>query len=135
VGARLRALAAERPRAGYRTLWRCVRRAGFVVNHKCVHRLYRREGLALRRRARKKRPREPRTPMTVPTRLNQRWSMDFMRDTLAPGRPFRTFNVIDDLSRENRAIEVDHSLPGVLTILIVSSYCPPRVFAYVQAFV
>jgi putative transposase len=114
--ARLRALAAERPRAGYRTLWRCVRREGFVVNHKCVHRLYRREGLALRRRAGKKRTREPRVPMTAPTRMNQRWSMDFMRDTLAGGRPFRTFNVIDDLSRENRTIEVDHSLPGLRVV-------------------
>jgi putative transposase len=114
--ARLRALAVERPRAGYRTLWRCVRREGFVVNHKRVHRLYRRDGLALRRRARKKRTREPRGPIAAPTRLNQRWSMDFMRDTLAAGRPFRTFNVVDDLSRENRTIEVDHSLPGARVV-------------------
>jgi putative transposase len=38
--------------------------------------------------------------------------MDFMRDTLASGRAFRTFNVVDDLTRESRAIEIDHSLPG-----------------------
>jgi putative transposase len=114
--ARLQALAAERPRAGYRTLWRCVRREGFVVNHKRVHRLYRREGLMLRRRVRKKRTREARQPLTAPTRLNQRWSMDFMRDTLASSRPFRTFNVVDDLSRENRAIEVDYSLPGLRVV-------------------
>jgi putative transposase len=113
---RLRALAAERPRAGYRTLWRCVRREGFAVNHKRVHRLYRREGLALRRRDRKKRTREAREPIAAPTRLNQRWSMDFMRDTLASGRAFRTFNVVDDLSRESRAIEIDHSLPGLRVV-------------------
>jgi putative transposase len=113
---RLRALAAERPRAGYRTLWRCVRREGFAVNHKRVHRLYRREGLALRRRPRKKRTREAREPIAAPTRLNQRWSMDFMRDTLASGRAFRTFNVVDDLSRESRAIEIDHSLPGLRVV-------------------
>jgi putative transposase len=113
---RLRALAAERPRAGYRTLWRCLRREGFAVNHKRVHRLYRREGLALRRRARKKRTREAREPIAAPTRLNQRWSMDFMRDTLASGRAFRTFNVVDDLSRESRAIEIDHSLPGLRVV-------------------
>lgn len=111
--ARLRTLAAERPRAGYRTLWRCVRREGFAVNHKRIHRLYRREGLALRRRTRRKRTQEARAPITPPLRLNQRWSMDFMRDTLASGRPFRTFNVVDDLSRESRAIEIDHSLPGL----------------------
>lgn len=110
--ARLRSLATERPRAGYRTLWRCVRREGFAVNHKRVHRLYRRAGLALRRRARKKRTREARAPMGAATRVNQRWSMDFMRDTLASGRAFRTFNVVDDMSRLNHAIEVDFSLPG-----------------------
>ncbi len=93
------------PRTEIRRLGRCVRREGFVVNHKRVHRLYRLEGLALRRRAKKKRTREPREPIVVPTRLNQRWSMDFMRDTFASGRTFRTFNVIDDLSRENRTIE------------------------------
>lgn len=113
---RLRALATERPRAGYRTLWRCVRREGFAVNHKRVHRLYRRAGLALRRRVRKKRTREAREPIAAPTRLNQRWSMDFMRDTLASGRAFRTFNVVDDLSRESRAIEIDHSLPGLRVV-------------------
>ncbi len=86
------------------------------MNHKRVHRLYRLEGLALRRRAKKKRTREPREPIVVPTRLNQRWSMDFMRDTFASGRTFRTFNVIDDLSRENRTIEVDHSLPGARVV-------------------
>jgi putative transposase len=114
--ARLHALATEKPRAGYRTLWRYLRREGFRVNHKRVHRLYRRDGLAVRRRIRKKRTREAREPMTAPTRLNQRWSMDFMRDTLATGRGFRTFNVVDDLSRENRTIEVDHSLPGARVV-------------------
>jgi putative transposase len=62
---------------------------------------------------RKKRTCEAREPIAPPTRLTQRWSMDFMRDTLASGRAFRTCHVIDDLSRENRAIVVDHSLPGL----------------------
>lgn len=112
VRTRLRALASERPRAGYRTLWRCLRREGHRVNHKRVHRLYRLEGLALRRRGRKKRAAAPRTPIAQPTRRGERWSMDFMRDTFTSGRPFRTFNVVDDLTRENHVIEVDRSLPG-----------------------
>lgn len=117
---RLRTLAVERPRAGYRTLWRCLRRDGFAVNHKRVHRLYRLEGLALRRRSRKKRAAVPRTPLIPPTRRTERWSMDFMRDTLAVGRPFRTFNVVDDLTRENHAIEVDHSLPGARIVRVLN---------------
>jgi len=116
---RLRILASERPRAGYRTLWRCVRREGIIVNHKRVHRLYRLDQLALRRRRGKKRVAVPRTPLGVPTRRTERWSMDFMRDTLATGRPFRTFNVVDDLTRENHAIEVDHSLPGARIVRVL----------------
>jgi putative transposase len=113
IRARLRALAIARPRAGYRTLWRCLRREGLLINHKCVHRLYRLEGLGLRRRTRRQRARVPRAPLAPPTRRHERWSMDFMRDTLASGRVFRTFNVIDDLTRECLAIEIDHSLPGL----------------------
>ena len=89
------------------------------MNYKRIHRLYRLEGLALRRGKRKKRAAVPRTPMTPPTRRTERWSMDFVRDTLAPGRPFRTFNVVDDLTRENHAIEVDHSLPGLRVVRVL----------------
>jgi putative transposase len=125
---RLRVLASEKPRAGYRTLWRWLRREGWRVNHKRIHRLYRLDGLTVRRR-RRKRVAVPRRPLLVPTRGNQRWSMDFMRDTLAAGRPFRTFNVVDDATRECLAIEVDHSLPGariarVLEGLIQRRGCP-----------
>ena len=131
--ARLRALATERPRAGYRTLWRCLRREGQPVNHKRVHRLYRLEGLGLRRRGRKKRAALPRTPLVPPTRRSERWSMDFMRDTLASGRPFRTFNVVDDLTRENHVIEVDRSLPGARIVRVLDGVA--RVHGYPEAIV
>jgi putative transposase len=108
---RMRALAAQKPRAGYRSLCRWLRREGWRVNHKRIHRLYRLDGLAVRRR-RRKRVAVQRVPLIVPVRPNVRWSMDFMRDTLADGRSFRTFNVVDDASRECLAIEVDRSLPG-----------------------
>jgi putative transposase len=124
--ARLRALAAERPRAGYRTLWRCLRREGHMVNHKRVYRLYRSEPLALRRKRRVKRAAVARTPVERPTRVNQRWSMDFMRDTLASGRPFRTFNVGDDLSRESLAIEADYSLPGARVVRVLDALITER---------
>jgi len=82
VRERLRALAGERPRWGYRRLAVLLAREGHVLNHKLVHRLYREEGLAVRRR-RKKRLATARVPLTAPTRPNERWAMDFVSDALA----------------------------------------------------
>jgi putative transposase len=109
---RLRELAQERSRFGYKRLWVLLRREGFLVNHKRVYRLYRREGLMVKRRKRK-RVMLPRTPLPLPSGPNERWSMDFIRDTLADGRVIRTLNVVDDFTRECRVIEVDTSLPGL----------------------
>lgn len=109
---RLRELAAERPRYGYQRLWVLLRREGWQVNHKRVYRLYREEGLKLRRRRRRARAQVERVPLPLPMRADERYSMDFMRDTLADGRVFRTLNIVDDYTRECLAIEVDTSLPG-----------------------
>jgi putative transposase len=86
--ARLQAHATERPRFGYRRLHTLVWREGIVVNHKRVHRVYREAGLQVRRRRRKRLSRGERMPLPVPSRPGERWSMDFMLDTLADGRPF-----------------------------------------------
>jgi putative transposase len=110
--ARLRALAVKRPRYGYRRLQDLLDREGHVMNHKRLYRLYRQEGLAVRRRLRKRLAKTARCPIPLPSQVNERWSMDFMADTLADGRPFRTFNVVDDFSRECLVIEVDSSLPS-----------------------
>jgi putative transposase len=84
-----------------------------VVNKKHVRRLYLREGLKLRSKPRRKLvAMAPRERAVNPDTPNRRWSMDFMRDTLGNGRPFRTFNVLDDGSREALRIEVDFSLPA-----------------------
>jgi putative transposase len=104
-------LARERPRYGYRRLHVLARREGFAVNHKLVYRLYREEGLAVRRRRRRRLVRT-RVPLALPTAPNERWSLDFMSDQLADGRCFRTLNIVDDFTRECRAIEVDTSLSG-----------------------
>jgi putative transposase len=110
---RLRSLAEERPRFGYRRLHVMLRREGFAVNAKRVYRLYRLDGLAVRRKKRKRVSHGPRLPMELPTAPNLRWSMDFTCDQLADGRSFRTLNIVDDFSREALAIEVDASLPGL----------------------
>ena len=109
----LRALAAERPRFGYRRLHVLLRRRGHPVNHKRVYRLYREENLAVRRKKRKRIAAEIRTVPAPPQRPNERWSIDFVSDSLGSGRRFRALTIVDDFTRECLAIEVDTSLPGV----------------------
>jgi putative transposase len=113
VLARLQAHAAVRARFGYRRLHILLEREGLVVNHKRVHRLYRAAGLQVRRRRRKRLTRADRVPLPMPSQPRERWSMDFMLDTLADSRGFRTLNIVDDFTRECLAIEVDRSLPGL----------------------
>jgi putative transposase len=95
---RLRGLAAERRRFGYRRLYVLLRREGYRVNLKRVYRLYRDEGLAVRRRRRRRRVARG-TPSAVPTRINERWSLDFLLDTLEDGRRVRLLAVVDDFTR------------------------------------
>jgi putative transposase len=116
---RLKELAQKRPRFGYRRLWWTLRnREHFMVTPKRVHRLYRQEGLQVRRR-RRKRVSTVRCPMVAASQPNERWSIDFMRDTLGDARTFRTFNVVDDLTRECPAIEVAKSIPGERVVRIL----------------
>ncbi len=115
----LHALAAERPRFGYRRLHLLMKRKGWSLNHKLVYRIYRAEGLAVRRRLRKRIAAAKRTKIDAPTRPNQRWSMDFVSDTLADGRVFRTLNIVDDFTRESVAIEVDTSIGGRRVALVL----------------
>lgn len=112
VRARLRELASLRKRFGSPRLHVLLRREGLVVNHKRTERLYRLEGLSLRRRKRPKRASGARVVLPQPQNVNQRWSMDFVHDRLEDGRRFRLLTIVDDYSRECPAIEVDTSLGG-----------------------
>jgi len=102
---------------------------GFGWNHKRVYRIYCELALNLRIKPKKRLYREKPEPLSVPTAINQMWSMrcpagdckqslrgDFMHDQLGDGRSFRTFNVIDDFNREGLGIEVDFSLPATRVI-------------------
>jgi putative transposase len=122
---RLRALAEQRPRFGYRRLHVMLRREGFAVNRKRVLRIYRLEGLAVRRR-RRKRVAMPRQPMPTPLQVNERWSMDYVHDALSDGRTFRCLTLVDDHSREALAIEVDTSLPGRRVIRVLEQLAELR---------
>jgi putative transposase len=97
---RLRALADERRRFGYRRLHVLLRREGFLVNRKKTQRLYREEGLTVRRRKGRKRALGARIAPTLATFPNQRWSLDFVHDQFADGRRFRILNIVDDATRE-----------------------------------
>ena len=110
--ARMREIAAERPRFGYRRVHVLLRREGRMINHKLLYRLYKREGLAVRRRPRKKLRALRAVAMLSPVRPNERWAMDFVHDWMTDDRRLRTLNVVDTFTRECLAIEVDTSLPG-----------------------
>lgn len=109
---RLKELALERRRFGYRRLHILLRREGWHVNWKKLYRIYREEGLIVRKRGGRKRAIGTRTPITLPQGPNQRWSLDFVSDALEDGRRFRVLNVIDDFSRECLAAVVDTSISG-----------------------
>ena len=110
---RLRALAHERRRFGYRRLHVLLRREGFTVNHKRLFRLYREEGLTVRRRGGRKRALGTRAPMLVPQLPNERWWLDFVADQFNDGRRLRILVVVDDCSRECLALVPDTSISGV----------------------
>ena len=110
---RLRDLASERRRFGYRRLGLLLAREGIKMNTKKLYRLYKEERLAVRKRGGRKRALGTRRPMTVPQGRNQRWSLDFVSDALIDGRRFRILCVIDDFSRECLATVVDNSLSGI----------------------
>ena len=124
--ARLRELASERRRYGYRRLAILLRREGFLVNHKRVYRLYKEVGLLVRRRRRKKTAGVERVMPPLPERRNQRWSMDFLLDGLSDGRRLRVLTLVDDFTRECLAIEVDTSLPGVRVVQVLEQVSSVR---------
>jgi putative transposase len=110
---RIRDLAHARPRFGYLRIQVLLRREGWMVNHKRVHRLYRLEGLQVRMRVRRrKRLSLHRGPVPTPSAANQHWSMDFVHDQLSDGRRFRVLTVIDQWSRESLSLEAGFSLRG-----------------------
>ncbi len=123
---RLRALAEERRRWGCPMLYQVIRREGFAVNHKRVERLYREEGLSLRRRRRRKRLSHVRVMQERPQAENHTWAVDFVHDSLLDGRRFRILTTLDEWSRESPALEVDISLTGERVTRVLEQLCSVR---------
>lgn len=113
IRVRLRDLASVRRRFGYRRLLLMLRSEGVLINHKKLRRLYAEERLQVRRRGGRKRALGTRVPVELPQGPNQRWSLDFVSDTLTDSRRFRILAVVDDFTRECIALVADTSLSGI----------------------
>jgi putative transposase len=109
---RLRDLANQRRRFGYRRLFILLREQGEPSGVNRIYRLYREEGLTVRKRKARRRAIGTRTPILVEAKINARWSLDFVHDQLAQGRRFRIFNIVDDVTRECLAAIPDTSISG-----------------------
>ena len=108
----LNEIVAKRARWGF---WKCfdrLRADGKPWNHKRVYRVYCEMRLNLKRKAKKRLSTRERQPLLQTHELNRVWALDFMRDTMYDGRPFRTLNVIDEGNREALRIEVGTSIPA-----------------------
>ena len=106
--AKLRELASQRRRFGYRRLGLMLERQGIKLNHKKLYRLYKEERLTVRKRGGRKRALGTRAPMAIPQDRNLRWSLDFVMDTLVSGRRFRILTLVDDFTRECLGLVVGH---------------------------
>ena len=110
--ARFRELANERRRFGYRRLFILLRREGEPSGVNRIHRLYREEGLSVRKRRARRKAVGTRAPILVEARANARWSLDFVHDQFANGRRFRILNIVDDVTKECLGAIPDTSISG-----------------------
>jgi len=100
LGARLRELANERWRFGYRRLFILLRREGESSGVNRIHRLYREEGLSVRKRRARRKAVGARALILVEAKPNARWSTDFVHDQFVNGRRFRILNIVDDVTKQ-----------------------------------
>ena len=112
-------LAARKPRWGVQKMIDYFKNLGYRWNHKRIRRVYRELELNLRVKPKKRLPVREHRPLEVPAQANVSWSLDFMHDSLANGRPIRTLNILDDFNREGLWIEVDTSLPAARVVRIL----------------
>ena len=119
---KLRDLATSRVHYGYRRLHILLQREGWTVNHKLVYRLYKEEGLTMRRkRPRRNRSCQIRECRTEVKQSNERWSMDFMADQLYCGQRFRLLTLVDNFSRVSLAIHAGKRLTGDHVVQVLES--------------
>lgn len=108
----MKEIAEKHKRYGSPRLHALLNREGLVINHKRTERIYREEGLSLRRRSRKKRLLPIRVQMPPATRPNEVWSMDFLCDACADGRRFKILTIVDDFTKISPGILAHPSIPA-----------------------
>jgi putative transposase len=108
----MKKVASERRRFGYRRIHVMLERQGIIMNLKKLRWLYREEKLTVRKRGGRKRALGTRRPLALPSRPNERWSLDFVSDAFTDGRRFRVLAVVDDFTRECLCLVADTSLSG-----------------------
>jgi putative transposase len=113
VKRKIKAIALDRPRFGYRRIYILLRKQGDNINHKKLFRLYRGMGLKVRKRGSRKRAVGIRIAKRKASKINEIWSLDFMGDRLADGRKIRLLNIVDEFTRESLRIVIDTSLSGL----------------------
>ena len=109
------------PRRGIDWYYLKTRLEGHKWNRKKVLRVYRKLGLVLRRRRKRRISVSTGLSLAQPIVPNYSWSMDFMSDSLEDGRTVRILNIIDDYNRESLAIECGISFPSERVIRILES--------------
>nr|WP_321284655.1 IS3 family transposase [uncultured Vibrio sp.] len=119
--ARIKELALERRRFGYRRIHRLLRREGFDVNHKRVYRLYCELGLMVSKRRRRKSQYVEREPLLLPSVPNHTWSMDFVMDALSNGRRIKCLTIVDDYTKECLDIPVATGISGDEVVMTLES--------------
>lgn len=116
---KLRYYGEKLPARGFPEYYNRIRNEGLKWNHKRVRRVYRKLGMAHRRRIKRRIPNPEKKMLLQPVAPNLTWSIDFMEDRLENGRKFRTLNILDDYNREALTIDVDYSFPAYKVVKLV----------------
>lgn len=124
--AKLNALAAEFPTRGFDWYYLKIRTEGLIWNRKRVLRVYRKLGLTLRRKRKKRIQRPYENAINQPIMPDVTWSMDFVSDQLEDGRKVRVLVIMDDYNREVLALEVGLSIPGARVVRVLKRLLQER---------
>jgi putative transposase len=119
-------LAKSKPTWGLGKMVAYLKQQNQPWNHKRIRRVYCSLRLNITVKTKKRLPKREKQPLDIPGTRNQSWSMDYMRDSLMNGRPFRTLNIIDDYNREALGIEIGTSLPAGRVIQLLNSLVTMR---------
>jgi putative transposase len=108
--AEIRRLAYKHPRFGYRRIHALLKGLGWKVNVKRVRRIWREEGLQVKKKTRRKRKKGSRPVPEKATAPNHVWTVDFVQDRLSRGSSIRLLTVLDEFTRESLCIRVERRL-------------------------